>query len=80
MRLLRALPVNNDVDDDDNSIQFIYLRASQQPEKANYNQALKQQYRIKTNILKSTNDLKIKNYIKEQTKHNPDVQYETYRI
>jgi hypothetical protein len=44
-----------------NSIPFIYLRAWQQPEKANYSQALKQQYRIKYNILKSAYDLKIKN-------------------
>jgi hypothetical protein len=44
-----------------NSIQFIYLRAWQQPDKANYSQALKQQYRIKYDILKSTNDLQIKN-------------------
>jgi hypothetical protein len=42
-------------------IQFIYLRAWQQPDKANYSQALKQQYWIKNNILKSTNDLQIKN-------------------
>jgi hypothetical protein len=42
-------------------IQFIYLSALQQPDKANYSQALKQQYRIKYNILKSTNDLQIKN-------------------
>jgi hypothetical protein len=58
------------------SVQFIYLRAWQQPDKANYSQALKQQYRIKNNILKFTNDLQIK----KQTKHNPDVQYETYRV
>jgi hypothetical protein len=43
-----------------NSIQFIYLRAWQQPDKANYSQALKQQYRIKYNILKSTSVLQIK--------------------
>jgi hypothetical protein len=45
-----------------NSIQFhfIYLRASQQPDKANYSQALKQQYRIKYNILKSTSALQMK--------------------
>jgi hypothetical protein len=40
---------------------FIYLRARQQPDKANYSQALKEQYRIKYNMLKSINDLKINN-------------------
>jgi hypothetical protein len=34
-----------------NSIYFIYLSALQQPDKANYSQALKQQYRIKYNNL-----------------------------
>jgi hypothetical protein len=43
-----------------NSIQFIYLSAWQQPDKANYSQALKQQYRIKYNILKSTSALQMK--------------------
>jgi hypothetical protein len=52
--------VEHGVDVDNNSIKFTYLCAWQQPDKANYSQALKQQYRIK-NILKSTNDLKIKN-------------------
>jgi hypothetical protein len=41
-----------------NSIRLIYLRAWQKLEKANYSQALKQQYRIKYNILKSAHDLK----------------------
>jgi hypothetical protein len=57
-------------------IQFIYLSAWEQPNKANYSQALKRQYRI----LKSTNDLKSRINIKKQTRHNPDVQYETYRV
>jgi hypothetical protein len=46
-----------------NSIQFnsfIYLSAWQQPDKANYSQALKQQYRIKYNILKNTSALQMK--------------------
>jgi hypothetical protein len=30
-----------------NSIQLIYLRAWQQPDKANYSQSVKQQYKIK---------------------------------
>jgi hypothetical protein len=47
LMLLQLILNNND------SIQFIYLRAWQQPEKANHSQALKQQYRIKYNILKS---------------------------
>jgi hypothetical protein len=42
------------------SIQLIYLRAWQQPDKANYSQALKQQYRIKYNILKSTSAIQMK--------------------
>jgi hypothetical protein len=41
-------------------IQFIYLRAWQQPDKANYSQALKQQYRIKYNILKDISALQMK--------------------
>jgi hypothetical protein len=53
--------MNNNNNNNNNSIQFIYLRAWQQPEKANYSQALKKQYRIKCNILKSAHDLKIKN-------------------
>jgi hypothetical protein len=43
-----------------NSIQLIYLRAWQQPDKANYSQALKQQYRINYNILKTTSALQMK--------------------
>jgi hypothetical protein len=43
-----------------NLIQFIYLSARQQPDKANYSQALKQQHRIKYNILKSTGALQMK--------------------
>jgi hypothetical protein len=43
-----------------NSIQFIYLSAWQQPDKSNYSQALKQQYRIKYNILKNTSALQMK--------------------
>jgi hypothetical protein len=39
-------------------IQFIYVCALQQPKKANYSQELKQQYRIKDNIIKSTNDIR----------------------
>jgi hypothetical protein len=38
----------------------MYLRAWQQPDKANYSQALKQQYRIKYNILKTTSALQMK--------------------
>jgi hypothetical protein len=67
-------------DDDDNSIQFIYLRAWQQLEKANYSHALKQQYRRKYNMLKSARLKKSRINIKEQTKNSPDVQYETYRV
>jgi hypothetical protein len=43
-----------------NSIQFIFLSAWQQPDKANYSQALKQQYKIKYNILKTTSALQMK--------------------
>jgi hypothetical protein len=39
---------------------FIYLSTWQQSEKANYSQALKQQYRIKYNILKTTSALQMK--------------------
>jgi hypothetical protein len=41
-------------------IQFIYLSAWQQPDKANYSQALKQEYRMKYNILISTSALQMK--------------------
>jgi hypothetical protein len=58
----------------------IYICSWQQSEKANYSQALKQQYRTKYNTLKSANDLKSRINIMEQKKHNPDVQYETYRV
>jgi hypothetical protein len=51
----------DDDNNNNNSVKFICLRAWQQPDKANYSQALKQQYRIKNNILKSANDLEIKN-------------------
>jgi hypothetical protein len=44
-----------------NSVQFIYLRTWQKPDKADYSQALKQQYRIKYNILKNTSALQMKN-------------------
>jgi hypothetical protein len=37
---------NNTNNNNNNSVQFIYLRAWQQPDVANYSQAQKQQYRL----------------------------------
>jgi hypothetical protein len=42
---------DGDGNDDNNSIQFIYLRARQQPDKDNYSQALKQQFSNNNNII-----------------------------
>jgi hypothetical protein len=63
-----------------NSIQFIYLRAWQQSDKSNYSQALKQQYRIKIIYWNLQMTSKSRINIKKQTKYNPDVEYETYRV
>jgi hypothetical protein len=54
----------DDDNDNNNSIQFIYLCAWQQPDMANYSQAQKQRYRLS---------------LKKQTK-KINVQYETYRV